>query len=106
MAIDLAVCCTPNPLKQHCLLPLCRPTASTSSSTADQQHAAFASSTNSSLQDSLDGFKWTSYWYPVHVLESIDPTRPHALQLLGKQLVLWLDGQGKWQCMQDACPHR
>jgi len=58
------------------------------------------------LQDSLNGFKWTSYWYPVHVLESIDPERPHALQLLGKQLVLWRDGQGKWQCMEDACPHR
>lgn len=42
----------------------------------------------------------------MHVLESIDPSRPHALQLLGKQLVLWRDGQGKWQCMEDACPHR
>eukprot|EP00883_Tetradesmus_obliquus_P015685 jgi/Sobl393_1/8841/SZX73315.1 len=35
-----------------------------------------------------------------------DPARPHAVTLLGKQLVLWRDGQGQWQCMQDACPHR
>eukprot|EP00775_Hariotina_reticulata_P001585 gene1585-1926_t len=31
-------------------------------------------------------FNWCNYWYPVHVLESIDPSRPHAVQLLGKQL--------------------
>lgn len=42
----------------------------------------------------------------MHVLESIDPARPHAIELLGKQLVLWRDGAGRWQCMQDACPHR
>lgn len=83
------------PVNQHH-----RPSSSTS------QQTASTPSTSSSLQDSLNGFKWTSYWYPVHVLESIDPSRPHALQLLGKQLVLWRDGQGKWQCMEDACPHR
>lgn len=55
---------------------------------------------------SLKGFEWSSYWYPVHVLESIDPDRPHAVELLGRQLVLWKDGAGAWQCMEDACPHR
>jgi phenylpropionate dioxygenase-like ring-hydroxylating dioxygenase large terminal subunit len=56
--------------------------------------------------DDFENFKWTEYWYPVHTLESADPSRPHAVELLGKQLVLWRDGQGKWQCMEDACPHR
>lgn len=44
--------------------------------------------------------------YPVHVLESIDPSRPHGITLLGKQLVLWRDAQGQWRCVEDACPHR
>ncbi|KAF6264884.1 hypothetical protein COO60DRAFT_1698021 [Scenedesmus sp. NREL 46B-D3] len=56
--------------------------------------------------DGFSDFKWTEHWYPVHTLESADPSRPHAVELLGRQLVLWRDGQGTWQCMQDACPHR
>ncbi|CAM9198298.1 unnamed protein product, partial [Sphacelaria rigidula] len=27
-------------------------------------------------------------------------------QLLGKNLVLWRDGQGEWACFEDRCPHR
>ncbi|KIY99872.1 Rieske (2Fe-2S) domain protein [Monoraphidium neglectum] len=34
------------------------------------------------------------------------PSRPHAIELLGKKLVLWRDGGGAWRCHQDACPHR
>jgi hypothetical protein len=57
---------------------------------------------------SLDSskFSWSSYWYPVHVLDHIDSSRPHAIELLGKQLVLWKDGSGRWNCFDDACPHR
>jgi len=51
-------------------------------------------------------FNWCSYWYPVHVLESIDPSRPHPVQLLGKQLVLGRDAAGSWRCADGACPHR
>lgn len=51
-------------------------------------------------------FNWLSYWYPVQVLASADPSRPHAIELLGKQLVLWRDGEGSWRCMEDLCPHR
>jgi phenylpropionate dioxygenase-like ring-hydroxylating dioxygenase large terminal subunit len=59
----------------------------------------------------------------VHVLESINPSRPHAVELLGKQLVLWRAGsaaaaagsagpatsssnRARWQCFENACPHR
>lgn len=51
-------------------------------------------------------FQWTKQWYPVAVVEFLDPTRPHAMQLLGKDVVLWRDGAGKWRCFADACPHR
>jgi phenylpropionate dioxygenase-like ring-hydroxylating dioxygenase large terminal subunit len=40
-------------------------------------------------------FQWTKQWYPVAVVDHIDPTRPQPLQLLGKNLVLWRDGSGK-----------
>ncbi|KAF6253987.1 hypothetical protein COO60DRAFT_1703552 [Scenedesmus sp. NREL 46B-D3] len=63
-----------------------------------------SSSTDGS--SSGDSFCWLKHWYPVHVVAMADASRPHAVQLLGKQLVLWRDGQGQWQCMEDACPHR
>jgi phenylpropionate dioxygenase-like ring-hydroxylating dioxygenase large terminal subunit len=51
-------------------------------------------------------FQWTKQWYPVAAVEFLDPSRPHAMQLLGKDIVLWRDGSGKWRCFEDACPHR
>lgn len=51
-------------------------------------------------------FQWTKQWYPVAVVEFLDPSRPHGIQLLGKHLVLWRDGAGKWRCFEDFCPHR
>ncbi|KAF6251152.1 hypothetical protein COO60DRAFT_1705010 [Scenedesmus sp. NREL 46B-D3] len=71
----------------------------------------------SSSSSSSSSFQWLSHWYPVHVLDSIDPTRPHAIELLGKQLVLWRAGAAAagpagrssgqhWQCFENACPHR
>uniref|UniRef100_A0A383VN49 Rieske domain-containing protein n=1 Tax=Tetradesmus obliquus TaxID=3088 RepID=A0A383VN49_TETOB len=68
--------------------------------------AAAAAPAAAAAADDFGDFKWTEHWYPVHTLESADPARPHAVELLGRQLVLWRDGQGQWQCMEDACPHR
>lgn len=51
-------------------------------------------------------FQWTKQWYPVAVIEFLDPKRPHRIQVLGIDMVLWRDGTGKWQCFADACPHR
>jgi phenylpropionate dioxygenase-like ring-hydroxylating dioxygenase large terminal subunit len=51
-------------------------------------------------------FQWTKQWYPVAVVDFLDPSRPHAMQLLGKDIVLWRDGSGKWRCFEDFCPHR
>ncbi len=53
-----------------------------------------------------DTFQWTKQWYPIAVAEFLDPSRPHAVQLLGNDLVLWRDGTGQWRCFADACPHR
>jgi phenylpropionate dioxygenase-like ring-hydroxylating dioxygenase large terminal subunit len=59
-------------------------------------------------------FDWFSQWYPVNVIETMDPSRPHAMQLLGLNLVAWNDGEtiggvkqeGAWRVFEDACPHR
>jgi phenylpropionate dioxygenase-like ring-hydroxylating dioxygenase large terminal subunit len=51
-------------------------------------------------------FQWTKQWYLVAVVDFLDPTHPHAIQLLGKELVLWRDGSSQWRCFEDFCPHR
>lgn len=51
-------------------------------------------------------FQWTQQWYPVAVVETLDPSRPYPLQVLGKSLVIWRDAQQQWHCFEDACPHR
>ncbi|KAL1510910.1 hypothetical protein AB1Y20_005739 [Prymnesium parvum] len=59
-------------------------------------------------------FDWFAHWYPVDVLSTLDPSRPHSMQLLGLQLAVWNDGPtlhgkkqpGEWHAFADACPHR
>jgi phenylpropionate dioxygenase-like ring-hydroxylating dioxygenase large terminal subunit len=52
-------------------------------------------------------FQWSKHWYPVGVADSLDSGRPHAIQLLGRHLVLWYDNaEQQWRVFDDACPHR
>jgi len=64
-------------------------------------------------------FDWFDHWYPVNVVETMDITRPHKVQLLGLNLVIWNDGpspsklgimkektKGNWNAFLDSCPHR
>eukprot|EP01025_Chloroclados_australasicus_P020201 TRINITY_DN2126_c0_g1_i4.p1 TRINITY_DN2126_c0_g1~~TRINITY_DN2126_c0_g1_i4.p1 ORF type:complete len:527 (+),score=25.04 TRINITY_DN2126_c0_g1_i4:114-1694(+) len=51
-------------------------------------------------------FNWTKQWYPVHIILHMDPKRPTPIRLLGKDLVVWRDGEGVWRCFEDKCPHR
>jgi hypothetical protein len=37
-------------------------------------------------------FNWYKQWYPVRVVQELDPTVPHAVMLLGMRLVLWKEG--------------
>ena len=30
----------------------------------------------------------------------------YLLQLLGKDLVVWRNNEGRWSCFDDRCPHR
>jgi phenylpropionate dioxygenase-like ring-hydroxylating dioxygenase large terminal subunit len=51
-------------------------------------------------------YQWTKQWYPVAVVDFLDSSRIHKTQLLGKDIILWRDGSGKWRCFDNACPHR
>lgn len=62
--------------------------------------------THENLKTEEGVFSWTKQWYPLAVVEFLEPGKPHAMQLLGKDIVLWRDGSGKWCCFEDFCPHR
>lgn len=48
---------------------------------------------------------WREHWYPLAFSAVSDRERPHRLELMGEQLVLWYDG-ARWRAMGDVCPHR
>jgi nitrite reductase/ring-hydroxylating ferredoxin subunit len=65
------------------------------------------------LKDDIDSlpdttpFDFHKHWYPIAVPEFLDPKKPHPVQLLGKDLVIWKDMKsGTWKVFEDACPHR
>lgn len=58
------------------------------------------------LQAAESTFQWTKQWYLIAVADFLDRSRPHAIQLLGKDLVLWQDNSGQWRYFEDFCPHR
>jgi hypothetical protein len=50
-------------------------------------------------------FDWERQWYPIAVDEYTDKSRPHKMQLLGNDVVLWHDTK-QWRVFDDSCPHR
>lgn len=53
-----------------------------------------------------DAFVWRDHWYPVSLIEDLDPSVPTPFQLLGRELVVWKDPQSQWRVFLDKCPHR
>lgn len=53
-------------------------------------------------------------WWPVITVAALDKTRPNAIELLNKRLVIWRAGDeednddvsGGWSCLDDMCSHR
>ena len=45
------------------------------------------------------------FWYPV-IPECLLKEGPKPFTLLGRDLVLWIDGEGEAVAMDDRCPHR
>ncbi len=42
----------------------------------------------------------------MSIVEALNPKKPNALHLLGKELVAWRTDEGEWVCMDDQCSHR
>ncbi|KAI5075266.1 hypothetical protein GOP47_0009342 [Adiantum capillus-veneris] len=57
-------------------------------------------------QAAVRKFVWKDHWYPVSLIEDLDPSVPTPFQLLGIDLVLWCDREGNWKAFLDKCPHR
>lgn len=52
-------------------------------------------------------FVWRDHWYPVSLVEDLDPCLPTPFQLLNRDLVIWKDPKsGEWVALDDRCPHR
>ncbi|KAJ8622794.1 hypothetical protein MRB53_031323 [Persea americana] len=52
-------------------------------------------------------FLWRDHWYPVSLVEDLDPNIPTPSQLLGRDIVLWKDpNSSQWVAFDDRCPHR
>ena len=57
--------------------------------------------------DSGEKFVWRDHWYPVSLVEDLDPRVPTPFQLLNRDLVIWKDpNSGEWSALDDRCPHR
>lgn len=63
--------------------------------------------TEDSEDASSTKFSWRDHWYPVSLLEDLDPRYPTPFQLLNRDLVLWFDkSASQWVAFDDKCPHR
>ncbi len=62
---------------------------------------------DTNFSNDFSQFDFHKHWYPIAVQEFLDPKKPHPVQLLGKDLVIWKDMRsGAWNVFDDACPHR
>lgn len=81
-------------------------------STADSEQSTSGSSDEVKLDESGSEssslpFTWRDSWYPVSLIEDLDPALPTPFQLLGRDIVLWFDkSKGEWVAFDDRCPHR
>ncbi|PSR86546.1 Pheophorbide a oxygenase [Actinidia chinensis var. chinensis] len=60
-----------------------------------------------SEERSSSKFSWRDHWYPVSLVEDLNPSLPTPFQLLNRDLVLWFDrSSSQWAAFDDKCPHR
>ncbi|KAI3866780.1 hypothetical protein MKX03_008888 [Papaver bracteatum] len=64
----------------------------------------------SSVEEKGDGLKaeydWEQEWYPLYLANDVPEDSPLGLTVFDKQIVLYKDGNGDFQCYEDRCPHR
>ncbi|KAE9620587.1 putative pheophorbide a oxygenase [Lupinus albus] len=58
-------------------------------------------------ETSSSKFSWRDHWYPVSLIEDLNPNYPTQFQLLGREIVIWYDKLNSgWVALDDKCPHR
>ncbi|CAA0815021.1 Pheophorbide a oxygenase- chloroplastic [Striga hermonthica] len=82
-------------------------TATISGDDREVEDVGAAIETEDSEEISSSKFSWRDHWYPVSLVEDLDPRYPTSFQLLNRDLVLWFDtSASKWVAFDDKCPHR
>ncbi|KAL4424531.1 hypothetical protein ABPG77_010111 [Micractinium sp. CCAP 211/92] len=51
-------------------------------------------------------FDWFDHWFPIAFVKDIPDGQPYGFRLLDQPIVIWKDGEGRFRCLRDACPHR
>lgn len=61
-------------------------------------------------------FQWTKQWYPLVPLKLLEESQGEGYasgvpeiqrqSILGRDIVLWKDSEGKWRAVEDRCAHR
>eukprot|EP00803_Ostreobium_quekettii_P009080 evm.model.scf_810.5 EVM.evm.TU.scf_810.5 scf_810:43829-47398(-) len=61
-------------------------------------------------------FVWVKHWYPIAPLKWLEAARGEGFEsglpqiqrqtILGRDIVLWKDAEGKWRAVEDRCSHR
>lgn len=99
---------TPRRITRLKPLHVAAPSSSAVAPSPDQkQEEAYGVSDEFSEEGSDAKFSWKDHWYPVSLVEDLDPTLPTPFQLLGRDLVLWFDkSKNQWVAFDDKCPHR
>ena len=52
------------------------------------------------------GINWRIYWYPVAFETDLPLEHPYGFSIFAEPFVLFKDGDGRWICLADRCPHR
>jgi len=63
-----------------------------------------------------EDFQWTKQWYPLVPLKLLEECQGQGfasgvpeiqrMSILGQDIVVWKDSEGKWRAVEDRCAHR
>lgn len=88
------------------LLPPLRVAAPPSPTTTDTD-TSIGLGIEESETSSSSKFSWRDHWYPISLIEDLDPNLPTPFTLLNRDLVIWFDKiNNQWVAFDDKCPHR
>lgn len=88
-------------------LRVATPSSPTSPISREQEERQGEEEPTTSDSSSDEKFSWRDHWYPVSLVEDLDPQYPIPFQLLNRDLVIWKDpNSGDWVAFDDKCPHR